>query len=51
MLRVAVLIVYLTHLIYAGQLKSGGGLDPNGKPTPPPAPVTVDQGSGLDPMG
>jgi hypothetical protein len=50
MLRIAVLIVYLTHLIFTGQLKSGGGLDPDGKPSSPP-PTKVESGGGLDPNG
>ena len=50
MLRIAVLIVYLTHLIYSGQLKTGGGLDPLGKTTSPPLP-RVEAGGGTDPNG
>ena len=50
MLRIAVLIVYLTHLFFAGQLKTGGGLDPLGKTTSPPSP-RVEGGGGTDPNG
>ncbi len=50
MLRIAVLIVYLTYLIFAGQVKTGGGLDPLGKTTSPPSP-RVDGGGGTDPNG
>ena len=53
MFKIGVLLVYLTHLIISGslQLKTGGGLDPLGKPTPPPPPSAVDAGGGLDPFG
>jgi hypothetical protein len=53
MLKIGVLLVYLMHLIISGglHLKTGGGLDPLGKPTPPPASSSIDSGGGLDPDG
>lgn len=50
MLRLVVLLLYLIASYSAGQIKTGGGLDPDGKPAQPP-PATGDIGGGWDPNG
>jgi hypothetical protein len=49
MLRLLLLVLYLTALSVSDQAKIGGGWDPDGltAPAPPPA----DIGGGLDPDG
>ncbi len=48
MLRLVLLLLYLTALFSGSQAhESGGGLDPNGLTTPPPS----DSGAGWDPSG
>jgi hypothetical protein len=54
MLKIALLVVYFTHLFLSGNVhaKGGGSLDPLGHSAPPPSPPdTVDSGGGNNPWG
>jgi hypothetical protein len=53
MLRIALLVVYFTHLFLSGNIhaKGGGSVDPLGHSVPPPQPDTVDSGGGNNPWG
>ena len=53
MLRIALLVVYFTHLFLSANIvaKGGGGLDPLGHSAPLPPPPETDSGGGLNPWG
>lgn len=54
MLKIALLVVYFTHLLLSGNFhaKGGGSADPLGHSAPPPpSPDTVDSGGGNNPWG
>lgn len=51
MLRLVLLLLYLIASYSAGQIKTGGGCDPDGLMCKPRPAVTGDEGGGLDPNG
>jgi hypothetical protein len=50
MLRIALLVVYFSHLFLSGNIHAKGDPLSHSAPPPPP-PVTVDSGGGNNPWG